>query len=211
MADRTVDRNVYLMDEVTSALAGSVIATLLDRDQRSHEPIRLFVKTNGGDWDEAKRICDTILYHIRSPVITIAVHNVQSSGTSILASGDIRLAFSTATFMVHEISLTEIDAEIKKEELEQLARDMPKDSEEMSFYETRRLPTHLAPCTLTPKALRSRIVKAKAGEYKYKATEAKRLGFVDAIITNVDSISRYERLLIQKLERLQQKRVGVGK
>lgn len=211
MADRTVDRNVYLMDEVTSALAGSVIATLLDRDQRSHDPIRLFVKTNGGFWEEAKRICDTILFHIRSPVITIAVHNVQSSGISIVASGDMRLAFSTAIFENHDIRMTGIEKELKREEIEQLARDAPKDAEESSLYETRRLSTHLVPCTLTPRVLRSRIAKAKDGEYKYKASEAKRLGFVDAIITSVDSISRYERLLIQKLERLQQKRVGVSK
>lgn len=201
-------RNVYLMDEVSSALTGQVIATLLEYDQKSHEPIRLFVKTNGGYWEEAKRICDTILYHIRSPVITIAMHNVQSSGIAIMASGDLRLAFSTATFENHDIRLVEVNKELKREEIEQLARDVPKDAEESSFYETRRLPTHLVPCTLTPRVMRSRIAKAKNGEYKYKAPEAKRLGFVDAIITSVDSINRYERLLIQRLEKLEHRQIG---
>lgn len=202
------DRNIYLMDEVSSALAGQVIATLLDRDQKSHDPIRLFVKTSGGLWEETKRVCDTILYHVRSPVITIATHNVQSSGISIVASGDMRLAFSTAHFENHEIRLVEVNEELKREEIEKLAKDAPKDAEESSFYETRRLPTHLVPCTLTPRILRSKIAKAKDGEYKYKATEAKRLGFVDAIITSVDSIARYEKRLIQGLEKLQRKRGG---
>lgn len=204
------ERNIYLMDEVTSVLAGAVIATLLDRDQKSHEPIRLFVKTNGGLWEEAKRICDTILYNMRSPVITIAVHNVQSSGISILASGDIRLAFSTATFENHDIRLTEVEKELKREEIERMARDAPKDAEVSSFYETRRLPTHIVPCTLTPRMLRSKIAKAKDGEYRYKASEAKRLGFVDAIITSVDSIARYEQILIQRLEKLQRRRGGAN-
>jgi len=202
------DRNIYLMDEVTATLAGAVITTLLFLDQKSHEPIRLFVKTPGGDWRDAKRICDTILYNIKSPVITIAVCNVQSAGIAILASGDMRLTFNTTEFSNHEIYLSDVDSDLKKEELARLAKEMPRDVEEKSYYETRRLRTHLVPCTLTPRMLRSKMAKIKGEEYEYKAPEAKRLGFVDAIITSVDSISRYERLLIQRLEKTRQKRAG---
>lgn len=195
-------RTVYLMDEIDSSLAGQVIASLLALDQRSHKPIRLFVKSGGGDWDNARRICDTILDQIKSPVITIAEHHAESGAAAIVASGALRVSFAKAKFMFHkvydEIQQHEVGKKREDEDFFRLGNNYAADYRDYLSYCTRKVKTHLVKCTLLPRYLRGRIARAKNGEYTISAREAKELGFIDAVITNVDGLKRFERLLIRK-------------
>lgn len=198
-------RTVYLMDEINSTVAGQIIAWLLALDQESHDPIRLFVKSIGGEWDEGRRVCDTIIHQIKSPVITIAAHHADSAATAIVSSGVIRLAFSQTTFMYHKIGKSiesdEINDKWEEEEFSEFEKIYSQANEEYLSYCTLRRSSHIVKCTLKPRSLRSRIKNAKKNEYSIEAREAKRLGLIDAVIRNVDDIVRYEAKLAKPIEK----------
>lgn len=198
-------RAVYLTGEIDESRGGKVVAKLLDLDQRSHEPIRLFVTTEGGFWKESRLICDTILERLVSPVITIGVGEVYSAGVSIVCSGALRLAFTRTEFLLHSV-YTEIDEtdvgdkwSIEDHALE--IKDLKKINQEDLRYCTRRQKTHLVKCKLAPRALSGRIVRSKNGEYLVLAREAKRLGLIDATITKADAIARYERFFLDQMDK----------
>ncbi len=194
-------RNVYLADEITPTSAGQVIGWLLALDIESHEPIRLFVKSIGGEWEEGRRICDTILYQIKSPVITIAVHHADSAAAPIVNCGVIRLGFRQTKFMYHKIGkpieADEVGARWYLEDLLRYVSVYTKANDEYLSYCVKRRGTHLVRCVLNVRSLRYRIKKAKEGEYTIDAREAKKLGLVDAIIKSVDDIQKFEALISQ--------------
>lgn len=198
-------RIVYLMDEINSTMAGQIIAWLLALDQESHESIRLFVKSIGGDWDEGRRVCDAIIQQIKSPVITIATNHADSAATAIVSSGAIRIAFSRTTFMYHKIGKSiesgEINDKWEEEEFSEFEKIYSQANEEYLSYCTLRRSSHLVKCTLKPISLRSRIKNAKKNEYTIEAHEAKRLGLIDAVIRYVDDIAYYEAMLTKPIEK----------
>lgn len=192
-------RAVYLGGEIDEKSISKTVAKLLDLDQRSRQPIRLFVTTEGGFWRQSRHLCETILHRLASPVITIGVGEVSSAGVSIVCSGALRLAFPRTEFLLHgaytELDQTDIGASWSAEDHLEEAKDLKKINQEDLRYCTRRQSSHLVKCKLSARTLKSRIAKAKEGEYILFAEEAKRLGLIDATITNVDSIGRYEEML----------------
>ncbi|MBI2099450.1 ATP-dependent Clp protease proteolytic subunit [Candidatus Uhrbacteria bacterium] len=198
MESRADERVVYLVGEIDKNVSGAVIANLLALDQRSHDPIRLFIKTNGGYWEEAALISDMILRHIKSPVITIAIE-ASSSGFSVLVSGNIRLAFEKAKFVVHDAYEEFTAADVGKHWTEKEHRHEADDLSRINRLDLRRCTgrrtTHMVKCKLNAKQLAKKVAEAKDGEYKFGAAEAHDMGFVDAVIKSVDAIPFYEQKL----------------
>jgi ATP-dependent protease ClpP protease subunit len=199
--------------EIDEAVAGEVIHSLLVRDQESHDPIRLFIYSPGAEWESGIHICDTILYHLASPVITIAASYAGSSAARILACGSIRLALPKTKIMFHEVydSLSADDVPVDYASIDygKKGKVLAKDTRLYLRACTARRETHLNPCKMTPSQLKARINHPKADEkkeYIIGPRTALRFGFIDGIIRNVDGIARYERMLKMMQESEKKKR-----
>lgn len=201
-------RAVYLMEDMTPKRVGKVIQRLLKLDQKSDDPIRMFIYCEGGAFEEGNYLRNILALYLRSPVITIGIGLVQSAAAVILNCGAIRLAFPKTKFLFHEVRWEITDSEVGNDyaasHLKKTAKEYDRDTETLLKDVTKRLKTHLNPCTMTRKEIFERINKAKEDdkkEYAIQSRTAYELGFIDGIIKNVGGIRRYERLLLGSKKR----------
>jgi ATP-dependent Clp protease, protease subunit len=98
------ERIIFLGQEVTDALANSIIASMLylDSDDPT-KPIYIYINSPGGSVTAGMAIYDT-MQHIKSEVVTICVGLAASMGAFLLASGSKgkRLALPNARIMIHQ-------------------------------------------------------------------------------------------------------------
>lgn len=96
-------RTVLLFGEVTTALAESVSAQLLALAERSQEPIRIVIHSQGGHVEAGDTIHDVIRF-IRPRVRILGTGWVASAGALIFAAArrEHRLALPNTRFLLHQ-------------------------------------------------------------------------------------------------------------
>jgi ATP-dependent Clp protease protease subunit len=119
----SVERILFLGQEVTDGLANALVAQMLylDSDDPT-KPIYLYINSPGGSVTAGMAIYDTMQY-IKSEVVTICVGLAASMGAFLLAAGSPgkRLALPHARIMIHQPmggtgrrQATDIDIEAKE-------------------------------------------------------------------------------------------------
>jgi ATP-dependent Clp protease protease subunit len=119
----SVERILFLGQEVTDGLANALVAQMLYLDSEDPgKPIYLYINSPGGSVTAGMAIYDTMQY-IKSEVVTICVGLAASMGAFLLASGSPgkRLALPHARIMIHQPmggtgrrQATDIDIEAKE-------------------------------------------------------------------------------------------------
>jgi ATP-dependent Clp protease protease subunit len=96
-------RTVLVFGEVTTAMAESVCAQLLALAERSHDPIRVVINSQGGHVESGDTIHDLIRF-IRSPVHMLGTGWVASAGALIFAAArrENRRALPNTRFLLHQ-------------------------------------------------------------------------------------------------------------
>lgn len=96
-------RKILLTNDVNVNSTKFVVASLiLLNEADKNAPIDLYVRTNGGYYDDAFAVVD-MMRSIDAPVNTYAVGGCHSSGAVIVASGTgTRSAYANALLMVHD-------------------------------------------------------------------------------------------------------------
>ncbi len=96
-------RTLLLTGEVDTDLAEKVMAQLLVMDSISHDPIKMFITSNGGHVESGMAIYD-IMRYIKSDVIAIGAGWVVSIAVPILlgAKKEHRFALPSTRFMIHQ-------------------------------------------------------------------------------------------------------------
>lgn len=98
------DRIVFISGPIEEQMASIIIAELLYLEKESStEPIQFYIMSPGGSIGPGLAIYDTIQY-IKAPVITIAMGNVASMASILLAGGapGRRYALPHADIMIHQ-------------------------------------------------------------------------------------------------------------
>ena len=119
----SVERILFLGQEVTDGLANALVAQMLYLDSEDPtKPIYLYINSPGGSVTAGMAIYDTMQY-IKAEVVTICVGLAASMGAFLLASGSPgkRLALTHARIMIHQPmggtgrrQATDIDIEAKE-------------------------------------------------------------------------------------------------
>ncbi len=119
----SVERILFLGQEVTDGLANALVAQMLYLDSEDpNKPIYLYINSPGGSVTAGMAIYDTMQY-IKSEVVTICVGLAASMGAFLLAAGSPgkRLALPHARIMIHQPmggtgrrQATDIDIEAKE-------------------------------------------------------------------------------------------------
>jgi len=119
----SVERILFLGQEVTDGLANALVAQMLYLDSEDPtKPIYLYINSPGGSVTAGMAIYDTMQY-IKAEVVTICVGLAASMGALLLASGSPgkRLALPHARIMIHQPmggtgrrQATDIDIEAKE-------------------------------------------------------------------------------------------------
>lgn len=95
------NRILILNDDVNNQTANDLILKLLYLDSLNHEPISLYINSNGGDVFQGYAIIDTI-HSLKSKVNTIVVGTAYSMAAIILASGAERYSLPHSEIMIHQ-------------------------------------------------------------------------------------------------------------
>ncbi len=119
----SVERILFLGQEVTDGLANALVAQMLYLDSEDPtKPIYLYINSPGGSVTAGMAIYDTMQY-IKAEVVTICVGLAASMGAFLLASGSPgkRLALPHGRIMIHQPmggtgrrQATDIDIEAKE-------------------------------------------------------------------------------------------------
>lgn len=100
----SVERILFLGQEVTDGLANALVAQMLYLDSEDpSKPIYLYINSPGGSVTAGMAIYDTMQY-IKAEVVTICVGLAASMGAFLLAAGSPgkRLALPHARIMIHQ-------------------------------------------------------------------------------------------------------------
>ena len=111
-------RKILLTTDINAVSTKLIVGSLLALNaQDPKAPIDLYVRTNGGYYDDAFAVVDAIRL-IEAPVNTYAVGGSHSSGTIIVASGTgKRYAYENAILMAHD-NLSEAAGRYSVDDLE---------------------------------------------------------------------------------------------
>ncbi len=118
-------RTIVLAGEINKELGEKITVQLLILDGESHEPIRLFVDTPGGDADAGYAIFDMIRF-VGSPVNTISNGLTASAGVivTLAAPKERRFSLPSSRWLIHQPSSgmfgTASDIKIHAEEIVKL-------------------------------------------------------------------------------------------
>jgi ATP-dependent Clp protease protease subunit len=96
-------RTILLTSDINANSTKQVVGSfILLNEQDAHTPIELYVRTNGGYYDDAFAIID-VMRTIDAPVNTYAIGGCYSAGAIIVASGTgTRAVYANALLMVHD-------------------------------------------------------------------------------------------------------------
>ena len=168
-------RTIILSGEINKDLAEKAIKQLLVLEDSSHEPIRIFIDSPGGDADAGYAIFDMIRF-INSPVWTIGMGLVASAAAIIqLASPkERRFGLPNSHYLIHQplsgIRGVATDIEIHARELDKLrAKINILISEETG---------------ITPE----QVEKDTDRDYWMNAEEAVKYGLISRVITRRDEL-----------------------
>jgi len=99
-------RRVFVVDEITSETAESIIRQLLYLDSRGQEPITLYLMTPGGDLNAAFAI-QRVVGMLKSRLDTVALGECNSGGAVLLAAGSgERRAHADSVIVLHGMKVS---------------------------------------------------------------------------------------------------------
>lgn len=203
MADRK-KRIVWLIGEINEYSVSDAIRELHFLESQEIAPIRLFIKSKGGEVDQGNYLREIILRNIQSPIITIACSEVRSMATSIFACGSLRLTLPQTLFVYHKVGHRIDRAEhMNADSFLRHAADLIPKTKKYAEDCTVHRATHLKKCKLSAKKLVKKMDKDKKGRYVIGALEATRLGFVDAMIQYFSDIDNFEQDLVKQIQKLE--------
>lgn len=169
-------RTVLVTGEVNQELAEKVISQLLLLDTESHEPIRVFITSNGGHVDSGFAIHDVMRY-VRSEVISIGAGWVASIAVPILFGApkkENRVSLPNTRFLIHQPSGGALgpaaDIRIEAQEILKIRTKL----NEMIAYETGQTV--------------ERVAKDSDRNFWMSADEAKDYGLVSRVVHHADEI-----------------------
>lgn len=96
-------RIIVIHTQIESNMAADVMSKMLDLDNDSHKPIKLYINSPGGEVSAGFQIIDT-MNSIKSPVHTINTASCASMGAVILSAGSKRMSLPHARVMIHQVS-----------------------------------------------------------------------------------------------------------
>ena len=168
----SLERILFLGQEVTDGLANAIVAQLLylDSDDPS-KPIYMYINSPGGSVTAGLAIYDT-MQHIKSEVITICVGLAASMGAFLLAGGTKgkRLALPHSRIMIHQ-PLGGTQGRSQATDIEIEAREILRMRDQLN----QMLAMH------TGQTL-EKIEKDTDRDYFMSAEEAKEYGLIDKVI-----------------------------
>lgn len=197
------ERILRINKEIDSALSRRIVNRLLGLDEKNGKaPIRIMLATEGGEVEAAKQIADTILKRITAPVSVVVTETASSASLVILAAGNIRIAFDHAKMLFHPVCYaswpSDKEERITSAALVRIKQEL--DSDDQDFYArcvaSRR--THIYHCSWSSVDLRRHVENAKKEEFTLSAFQAKRYGFVDAVVSTTRGLTSTETRLLHK-------------
>ena len=166
-------RILVLEGKITEMDPDIIIPHLLFLDEKSHDDITLCIDSHGGSVRAGFAIIDTMNF-IKSDVRTVCINEAESMAAVILASGakGKRYSFKDADIMIHQISTPEIN--VTEQNVDIQYKDMQRT--EKQLYEIL--------CKATHKTYAG-ISKLCEKDYWMTAEQAKKLGIIDEIVTDM--------------------------
>lgn len=167
------DRIIFLGTPIDDQVANNICAQLLFLDNEdAHREIQLFINSPGGSVSAAMAIYDTLQY-IRARVATICLGQAASAAAVLLAAGapGRRLALPNARIMIHQVLG---GAEGQASDVEIQAKEMLRVKANLNQI----LAKHTGK---TP----AQINQDTDRDYFMTATEAKKYGLIDQVITSL--------------------------
>lgn len=167
------DRIIFLGTPIDDQVANNICAQLLFLDNEdAHREIQLFINSPGGSVSAAMAIYDTLQY-IRARVATICLGQAASAAAVLLAAGapGRRLALPNARIMIHQVlggaEGQASDVEIQAKEMLRVKANL----NQILAKHTGKTPTQINQDT--------------DRDYFMTATEAKKYGLIDQVITSL--------------------------
>jgi len=161
------NRQLFLKEDIDGKSSMHLVRELIALDTVNHEPIDLWINSNGGScWDGLAII--NAMQKIKSPVRTIINNRACSMASVISVMGDERLSFEHSTWMQHPMSSWN----------EGYLSDM----RDYVKYLTRLDEVIVALMEENTKLTKEQIKKFKNGELWLIGDELKQCGIVDKII-----------------------------
>jgi len=96
------NRQIFLFEEVTQALAKKIIKQLYALDTLNHNPIMLYINSEGGNCACGLAIINA-MRTIESPVVTIITGEASSIAAHISVSGNKRVAYADGVWFEHSL------------------------------------------------------------------------------------------------------------
>ncbi len=125
-----MDRILFLSGEVCADTMDTLVAQMLFLDAQSHEPIKLYINSGGGECYSGLELV-SVMQFIQSPVHTVVLGCAASMAAVIASSGEKghRKALKYSRFMIHQPSSgvgysTFRDQQIHLQEMERLKWDL---------------------------------------------------------------------------------------
>ncbi len=96
------ERIIFMTEDFSPESCSDLVGLLLYYDHLNHEPIDIYIHSNGGDVSGFVQVYDTIQM-IKSPVRTFCMGKAYSAGAVLLSSGTKgeRYAFKNSRSMIH--------------------------------------------------------------------------------------------------------------
>lgn len=165
------ERIIFIGGPITMELANSVVAQLLHLEQEdSEKDITLYINSPGGVVDAGMAMIDT-MHFIKPHVSTVCIGMAASMGAMILSQGEKgkRYVLPHSRVMIHQplsgVEGQASDIIIKAEEILKMKKEL------------------IAMVATASGQTKDKVEKDMDRDYWMRATEAKKYGIVDAIIT----------------------------
>ena len=154
------------------------IVRLIELDAISHNPIVIFIRTPGGDFEEAMLFRET-LFSVKSPIITLAYDSCMSAGMFIYAAGSTRHCFKHTKFMAHSIRMCDVD--MTSEQMKKEAKTLDRENRYMLSIIAQASNRKVS--WWMKKLIDAKEKKEDAeGDFYFDAEYAKKIGFVNGEI-----------------------------
>lgn len=95
------DRIIFLITDINSETANLVKSQLLYLDSISHDPIKMYIDSNGGEVYTCMGVIDTMNF-IKSTVITVNIGICASMAAIVLSNGDVRRSLPNSRVLMHQ-------------------------------------------------------------------------------------------------------------
>lgn len=186
LTEKLLERRVILLTgDVTTERIDAVRGHLLQLNVISNEEIKVVIDTKGGDCEPGFWLVD-LVQTLNAPVTGIVTGECYSTGVAILQGCRKRLATPHSWFQVHFVSgtfrYTHREKDLMKKFELRVARTQKVQEQTFRLLSSR-----------TGKSLEEITALCEKGEncdWKFDASEAKELGFIDEIVENFQLFPR---------------------